>query len=64
MDNMNDPIEVAPIVSQFNNGAVFQGAGNSHFTCDQGIFHVTTEVPGIGAGMPVVDHLEIPQGGY
>ena len=43
------PIEVAPIRSEFPGGAVFQGAGKSHFTCDNGIFHETTSIPGFGA---------------
>ncbi|MEI8195053.1 MAG: hypothetical protein WCI73_04010 [Phycisphaerae bacterium] len=43
----NSNIEVAPIVSQWAGGAVFQGAGHSHFTFSTGGgWHVTTELPG------------------
>lgn len=48
-----NPVEPAPLVSEFHNGAVFKGYGNSHFTCENGRFHETTEVPGMGQGMPV-----------
>lgn len=53
---MDMPIGVAPIVNQFPGGATFQGAGNSHFTCVGGQFHVTTEIGGLKQGCPVVDH--------
>ncbi len=46
--NRNNEIEIAPIMNSFDNGATFKGAGNSHFTIDNGIFHETTELPGLG----------------
>lgn len=47
------PIKLAPIVSKFDGGAVFQGAGNSHFTFDKNSFHETTEIPGLKQGSPI-----------
>ncbi|PLX27846.1 hypothetical protein C0583_01255 [Candidatus Parcubacteria bacterium] len=41
-------IEIAPLSNTFEGGAVFKGAGNSHFTFAQGSFHETTSIPGIG----------------
>ena len=41
-------ITLAPVVSRFDTGAVFQGSGNSHFTVDRSQFHETTSVPGLG----------------
>ena len=49
----DDFIEQAPIVSKFDNGAVFKGAGHSHFTVDNNRFHETTEVPGLNQGFPI-----------
>ena len=46
-------IEAAQIVNKFPNGAVFQGANNSHFTLENKQFHVTTEVPGLKQGMRI-----------
>jgi len=62
--NPFQPIEIAPIVNEFPGGAVFQGYGNSHFTLDQRQFHTTTEIPGLGQGMPIVDRFDIPQNGF
>ncbi len=56
------PMELAPIVSQWENGAVFQGAGNSHFTYADNQYHVTTEIPGLGQGVPIIDHFDLGNG--
>lgn len=40
-------IELAPIQSKFEGGAVFKGSGNSHFTVDKSGIHVTTEIPNL-----------------
>ena len=55
-----NPIEHAPLRKEFNRGGVFQGAGNSHFTAENGRFHVTTEVPGLkqGVRIPIRDDIE------
>jgi hypothetical protein len=34
-------MELAPIVSRFDDGAVFKGVGSSHFTAAKGLFHLT-----------------------
>lgn len=48
--NRDREMEIAPIVKQFEGGVTFKGANNSHFTVDKGIFHETTEVPGLKLG--------------
>ena len=55
------PIEVAQPVRSFPGGSVFQGAGNSHFTHDQDVFHATTEIPGLGQGMSISDRFKIDE---
>ena len=52
-------IEVAPIVKQWDNGAVFQGAGNSHFTVEHDRFHVTTEIPDLRQGVRIADRFDV-----
>ncbi len=46
-------IEQARIVSKFDGGAVFQGAGKSHFTFENGSFHETTEIPNLKQGQKI-----------
>jgi len=53
-------IEVAPIITQDDNGASFKGFGNSHFTFKKNEgFHVTTEVPGLNQGMHITDRFDV-----
>ena len=52
-------VEPAPIVNKFDNGAVFKGSGNSHFTCDNGKFHETTEIPGLKQGIKISTRFDI-----
>ena len=42
--------------------AVFQGAGNSHFTYADNQYHVTTDIPGLGQGVPIIDHFDLGNG--
>ena len=53
------PIEVAPIVNNFDGGATFKGAGNSHFTFANESFHETTEVPGLKQGIKISTRFDI-----
>lgn len=43
-------VTLAPKVSSFQDGEVYQGAGNSHFTRVKDDFHVTVEIPGLRLG--------------
>ena len=55
----NNGIEISPM-KQIGKETVFQGYGNSHFSYVQGQgFHATTQIPGMGQGMPISDHFQI-----
>jgi hypothetical protein len=63
------PLSQAPIEKRFgDDGAVFGGAGHSHFTHEKGVFHETTTIPKFGRNEGLENGLkinfDIPLGGF